>query len=186
MWMLSAGLILFLLPHLVRELGLREPLRRRLPSEGAYKGLYSLVALAGLGLIILGKSRAPFIMIWEPPFELRYISHLLMIPAFMLVLLGNLPPSYLRRVLGHPMLLGVCLWGAAHLWANGDLASMLLFGSFTVWAAFKFIALSRSTSASARPPAWKWDITAVVAGLLGYVIISVFHGQLFGVGLNFV
>lgn len=186
MWLLSIGLILFLLPHLLRELGLREPLRARLPSDAAYKGLYSLTALAGLALIIVGKASAPFLMIWQPAFELRYISLLLMIPAVVLVLLGSLPASHLQRALRHPMLLGVLLWGIAHLWSNGDLASLLLFGSFTVWAAFKFVMLTFTTTPSPRQPSLLWDFTAVLAGLLSYVIISLFHGQLFGVGLNFV
>ncbi|GIT63622.1 MAG: hypothetical protein Ct9H300mP22_0220 [Gammaproteobacteria bacterium] len=77
----------------------------------------------GLGLIIWGKSIAPFVMIWEPPFELRYLSSIFMIPVFILAVAGNIPMSFLRWQLRNPMLLGVIIWGVAHLWANGDLAS---------------------------------------------------------------
>ena len=83
------------------------------------------------------------------------------------------------------MLLGVVIWGVAHLWANGDLASILLFGSFTLWAGLKFATLrAETTSTSAPELSWLWrDLIAVVAGSILYFIIYVSHGPLFGVGL---
>ena len=182
---LILGLALFFAPHLLRDSGRRDAIINALPSMNAYRGLYSVVALAGLGLIIWGKAIAPFSMVWEPIFELRFISHVLMIPAVVLVLAGNLPMSYLRQQLRNPMLLGVTFWGVAHLWSNGDLASMLLFGSFALWGAFKFIALGISQGAVSKKPSILWDIIAVVAGLFLYVLVSVYHGELFGVGLSF-
>lgn len=186
MWTLIVGLILFFLPHLLREFGQRDKLIAALPSPAAYRGLHSLTALAGLGLIIWGKAIAPFIMVWQPIYELRYISHVLMIPALILVLAGNLPQSHLRKRLRNPMLLGVFLWGVAHLWSNGDLASMLLFGGFAVWSGWKFVSLGLAKPPSTDRPSLLWDGTAVLAGLLLYVILGVFHGQLFGVGLSLV
>lgn len=177
---------MFFLPHLLRELGIRQRVIDALPSESAYKGLYSLVALAGLLLIIWGKSLASFSMVWQPLYELRFISHLLMIPAIILVAAGNMPMSYMRRHLRNPMLLGVCLWGLAHLWANGDLASMLMFGSFTLWAGIKFVSLGLAAGPVSNKPSLLWDIIALIGGLIVYVLVSLFHGQLFGVGLNFV
>lgn len=185
MLILILGLVLFFIPHLLREFGLRDSLRDRLPSVGAYMGLYSLFALAGLALIIWGKSLAPFIMVWEPPFGLRYVSSILMIPAFILLVAGNIPISYIRWQFRNPMLLGVCIWGAAHLWANGDLASMLLFGSFTLWSGLKFVTL-RNNSESLLEPELKWlwrDLIAVIVGAVIYFTVFINHGQLFGVGL---
>ncbi len=187
MFVLCLGLILFILPHLLREFGLRDKLRNDLLGVGPYMGIYSLFALAGLGLIIWGKSIAPFVMIWEPVFELRYISSILMIPAFILLVAGNIPMSYLRWQLRNPMLLGVVIWGFAHLWANGDLASMLLFGSFTLWAGLKFVTLRQVNKSTIEPElTWLWrDLIAVVAGAVVYFLVYVSHGQLFGVGLAF-
>jgi len=194
-WILIIGLLLFLLPHTLSELGQRDRLMASLPSIGAYKGLYTLVVLTGLALIIFGKSQSPFVMMWQPIYELRFLSMVLMIPAVILVLAGNLPPNYLRKYLRNPMLLGVTLWGIAHLWANGDLASILLFGSFTLWAGGKFIvksfsgarstATSLNSSDSAQAASLIWDGIAIAAGLAVYVLISIYHGQLFGVGLSF-
>lgn len=184
MWLLIIGLVLFTVPHLLRELGLRDALINTLPSIGAYKGLFSLVALAGLALIIYGKSQAPFIMIWEPVYEWRYLSQVMMIPAVILVLAGNMPMSYMRRELRNPMLAGVALWGVAHLWSNGDLASMLLFGTFFLWAGCKFILRGLTIPAQGKKASIIWDGVALLAGLVLYALISIYHGQLFGVGFE--
>lgn len=186
MWILTLGLVLFTGPHMLRELGLRDVLVNALPSIGAYKGLYSIVALAGLVLIVYGKSQSPFIMIWQPVYEWRYISHVLMIPAIILVLAGNLPMSHIRKQLRNPMLAGVVIWGVAHLWSNGDLASIVLFGTFATWAGCKFIVRGLTVPAPGGHTSVVWDGVAVVAGLVLYALISIYHGQLFGVGLSFV
>jgi uncharacterized membrane protein len=183
MIILIAGLVLFVGVHLLRELNLRESAINRL-GLGRYRLAYSLIAAAGFILIIWGKSSAPFVQLYQPIYELRYISHWLMIPAFILFTAGNLPTSYLRSHTLHPMLLGTAIWGSAHLWANGDLASVLLFGSFVLWSLIKVISLVK---ANQRPPTNAsiiWDVTAVIVGFLVYAIVLIYHGQLFGIGLG--
>ena len=167
--------------HLLRELGLRSVLRDRL-SQRAYMGLYALLSLLGLSLIIVGKSQAPFVMLWQPIFSLQYITHMLMIPAFILVLAGNMPTSHIRAQLRNPMVLGVAIWGGAHLWSNGDLASVLLFGSFCLWGMIKFITLRKEYDDS-RKPSFKWDLIVVLVGFVAYLLIMVYHGQIFGIGV---
>ena len=186
MLILCLGLAVFFLPHILREMGLREQLIGNLPSEGAYKGIVSLVSFAGLGLIIWGKAIAPFSMVFLPVFEWRVISHVAMLPAFILIAAGNMPPSHLSKNLKHPMLLGITIWGLAHLWANGDLASVLLFGSFSLWGLFKFVSLSRLPASPGKEPFIVWDVIAIFVGLVLYGLVAVYHGQLFGVGLSLV
>ena len=183
---LIIGLLLFFIPHLQRELGLRQRVMESIPSVGAYKGLYSLITLGGLVLIVWGKSVSPFTMVWQPVYELRFISHVLMLPALVLFIAGNVPDSYLRKHLRNPMLLAVVFWGLAHLWSNGDLASMLLFGGFTLWGLIKFISLGYANDTGTKKASLLWDIIALVGGLSMYVLISIYHGQLFGVGLSLV
>ena len=82
------------------------------------------------------------------------------------------------------MLLGVTFWAAAHLWTNGDLASILLFASFGVWSAIKLVTL-RQNNADLKPEL-KWlrhDLIAVIFGSAVYIAIYINHGLLFGVGL---
>lgn len=186
MGILITGLLLFTVPHMLREFGLRDRLMHVLPSVGAYKGLFSLVALVGLATIIYGKSQAPFIMLWQPIYELRYISHVIMLPAAILVIAGNLPMGHFRQQLRNPMLAGVTLWGAAHLWSNGDLASVILFGTFCLWAGFKFVARGLAEPVKSDQVSLLWDGIALLLGLALYALVSIYHGQLFGVGLSFV
>jgi len=184
MAVLVAGLILFLLPHCLREIGLRDGLAARFPSEGAWKGAYSVVSLLGLGLIVWSRSMAPFVMVWEPPFELRQVSHYIMLPVFWLILAGSGPVSWIRHKLRNPMLFGVILWGAAHLWANGDLASMLLFGSFTLWGIVKYCSLWRLVPAPrSNRRMLALDLVYALLGSVLYAVLFVFHGHLFGIGL---
>ena len=184
MAILVLGLILFFAPHLLRELGLRQPLKDALPSEGAYKGLYSLVALAGLGLIIWGKSLSPFQMIWQPIYEWRSLSLMLMIPALICVVAGNMPLSYLGKLLRNPMLVGILLWSLSHLWSNGDLASILLFGSFAIWSSVKILSMRSVVDVDSKSPEFIWDIISLLVGLGLYVVIGLYHGELFGVGVS--
>src|SRR3978361_2227674 len=81
---------------------------------------------------------------------MKHITVALMLPAVILVV-----ASYLRgriyTTLKHPMLTGIKLWAAAHLLANGDLGSIILFGSFLAWAVFDRISLKHRSDAGAPP-----------------------------------
>lgn len=184
MGILILGLILFIAPHLLREVGLRRKLIDALPSKGAYMGLYSIVSLLGLGLIIWGKSLAPFQMVWQPIFEWRSLSLMLMIPALICLVAGNVPLSHLRKLLRNPMLVGVLLWSLAHLWSNGDLASVLLFGSFAIWSGIKIISLYSVADVDSKSPSFVWDIISLLFGLALYAVLGLYHGELFGVGIG--
>jgi uncharacterized membrane protein len=186
--LLIIGLALFFTPHLFREMAIRQAIIDAAPSVNAYKAIYRLVILAGLGLIIWGKSIAPFIMVWQPFYELRYLSLLLMLPAIIFIVASNLPMSVTKRTLHHPMLLGVAIWGLAHLWSNGDLASILLFGSFTCWSLIKTFALGKVgvvTENNSISSLLIWDVIATAAGGVVCLLIVAYHGQLFGVGVTF-
>jgi len=184
MYLLILGLALFVGIHLLRELRLRDAVLNKLGAN-AYKAVFSLIALSGLVLIIWGKSASPFVMIYEPRYELRSITHFAMLPAFILVVAGNLPLSHLRSITLNPMVLGTAIWGAAHLWANGDLASVLLFGTLLVWAIIKFASLAVARSPTAASPSLLWDAVALIGGFMLYSLVTIFHGQLFGIGLTF-
>ena len=143
MLFLVAGLVIFIGVHC---LPMRIEARAQLVEKfGAipYKIGFSLSSAIGLGLIIWGKANADFIEIWQPFDWLRIATIMLMFPALLLVISADGPDNSIRRILGHPMILGVELWAIAHLLANGDLASILLFGSFLLWALVDFASVSR-------------------------------------------
>jgi uncharacterized membrane protein len=169
---------------MLEELHVREKLKLQLTNDRIYNGLFTAVCLLGLVLIIWGKSAAPFYMVWEPPFNQRYLAYLLMIPACILTVAGFITNSYIRWQVRNPLLTASALWATAHLWTNGDLSSILLFGSFALWSLMKLVTL-RHQSIELKPElSWLWrDLTAVVFGLTIYLTIYISHGYLFGVGL---
>ena len=183
------GLVLFLGVH---TLSTRRALRARLVAstgEGGYKIGYSLLALAGLVLIVWGFAdyrAAGMRQLWTPPAALKHIAMALMLPAVILVV-----ASYIRgriyTTLKHPMLAGVKLWAAAHLLANGDLGSIILFGSFLAWAVFDRISLKHRADAGAPPiPVGGLgnDLIAVAVGVIAYLALAfVFHPVVIGVPL---
>ena len=181
------GLGLFLGIH---ALTTRRGLRARIVAalgEGGYKTAYSVVSLAGLVLIVWGFAdyRATgWIDVWTPPTALKHVTVGLMLPAVILV-----AASYLRgriyTTLKHPMLAGVKLWAAAHLLANGDLGSIILFGSFLAWAVFDRISLKHRADPGAPPiPVGGIgnDLIAVAVGTVAYLALAfVFHPVVIGV-----
>ncbi|MBU3694273.1 MAG: protein NrnU [Rhodocyclaceae bacterium] len=145
-----AGLLIFLGMHSAQALypGLREVAIARLGALG-WKGVYSVISLAGLWLLVsgYGDARAGAETLWTPPAGLMHVAALLNIVAFVLLAASGFPGNAIRARLGHPMTLGVKTWAFAHLLANGDSVSMLLFAAVLVWAVLVFRAARR------RPPA---------------------------------
>ncbi|NQW51686.1 MAG: NnrU family protein [Rhodospirillales bacterium] len=186
MSLLVLGLALFLGVHLLTTLrGTRAALIGRL-GEGGYKGLYSLISAAGLILIFIGFGRyrsAGYIQIWNPPFSLFHpIALFLLWFAFVALVATYAPPSRIKSLLRHPMLVAVKAWALSHLLVNGDLGSMLLFGSLLAWAVYDRIAVKRRGDAGAPPVAWsKNDILVLMIGTVAYVAMFWLHDSLIGV-----
>lgn len=185
MTMLIAGLVLFLAIHTLTTL--REARTAMISGigEGPYKGLYSLVAAAGLFLIVwgFGRYRADgYVPIWDPPFGLHHVTLLLMWFSFVALVAANAPAGRIKGMLRHPMLVGVKIWALAHLLANGDLGSLILFGSFLVWAIYDRIAVKRrGDSGAPRSVFTAGDAVAIVGGSLAYVAMFWLHPWLIGV-----
>lgn len=182
MTVLVLGLFLFLGSHAFTRLRqLRDPLEARLGAL-PFKGLYSLVALAGFVLIIVGYGQyrvAGYIQIWTPTAFLKHLAYLLLMPIFVL-LMASYGQGKIKSAVGHPMLAAVKLWALAHLLVNGDLGSMLLFGSFLAWAVFARVKLGKTARVRAN---WTvYDTIAVVGGLGGWIVMLMWlHPILIGV-----
>lgn len=185
--LLILGLVLFLGGHtLTTRRGTRAALIARL-GEGGYKVVYSVVAIIGIALIAKGFSlyrATEWIDVWYPPKAMRHLAMALMLPAVILVVAAYIRGNiYLK--LKHPMLAGVKLWALAHLLANGDLGSILLFGSVLAWAVYDRISLKSRTDAGAPAIAVSGignDIIAVVIGIVAYLALAfAFHPLVIGV-----
>jgi uncharacterized membrane protein len=185
MGLLLTGVLLFFGVHAVPMLaGARAALLARL-GEPFYKGLFSILSLAGLVLIVLGFSRTPIVPLWIPPPWFNRPAALAMPLAFILLAAAYIPGN-IGRIARHPMLAGVLVWATVHLVANGDLASLLLFGSFAAYALLDIFAVSARVAARsvAKRPLYM-DAIAVVAGLVVFRVVWHYHGALFGVPVTY-
>lgn len=167
---LVLGLILFLGMHSARVFA--EPARQRFIAQrgaNAWKGVYTVVSLAGFALLVwgYGQARLTPVVLWQPPVAMRHIAALLTLVAFVLLVAAYVPRNGIKAKLHHPMVLAVKVWALSHLLANQTLADLLLFGGFLVWAVLSFRA------ARARDRA---EGTVYPAGTLAGTAITVVVG----------
>jgi uncharacterized membrane protein len=181
------GLIVFLGAHVFVTMRERRGALVSRIGEWPYRGLFSLVSIAGILLIAYGFAAyraAGMIMLWYPPAWTRHIVEVLMWPASIMIAAAYIPGN-IKRVLKHPMLAGVKTWAFAHLCANGDLGGIILFGSVLAWAVYDRITLKRRTDPGAPPipiGGTKNDIIAIIVGTIIYLALGfVFHPIVIGV-----
>lgn len=180
MWLLILGFALFLGAHLSPGvLGLRESLVDRL-GEQRFLRFYIAMSVSGMACIIAGKAIAPVVDVWTPP-SWAPKATLLFVAVGFILLAALLLPTNIRRLTRHPMLWGMTFWSAGHLLANGDLASMILFGGFGGFASVSIWSLTRrGVDKSLARYAWWQDAVALAVGLAAYAVVLRIHPYLFG------
>ncbi len=188
MTVLILGLVLFLGVHSARIVA--EPWRQatigRL-GEQRWKGLYSVLSIAGFVLLVWGfaLARQQPVLLWNPPVWTRHLAALLTLPAFVLLVAAYVPGNAIKARLHHPMILGVKTWALAHLIANRWLAGALLFGGFLLWAVFSFRAArarDRASGAVYAPGRLAPTLVTVAVGLVAWAVFAMWaHGVLIGV-----
>jgi uncharacterized membrane protein len=186
MAVLVLGLVLLLGTHVFVTLRGPRAAVIRATGEWPYKGAIALISILGVVLIGYGFGKyrqSGWIDVWYPPHWTYYITQLLMWPASIFVV-----AAYIRgniwRTLKHPMLVGIKTWAVAHLISNGDLGSIILFGSFLAWAGYDRVTLKHRQDAGAPPlPAdgRRNDVIAIVVGTVLYLLLGlVFHPLVVG------
>lgn len=180
MFLLALGVALFVGVHLLPSLpAFRDRLIQR-TGFNRYRGLFSLASLVGLVLIVIGKGAAPIVPLWNPP-DWGFKASVLVMPVAFILLAAAYIPSNFKRFIKHPMLWGVAVWAGLHLLTNGDLASLILFGGFGVFALFDVWSANRRGAERSQDtfPWWR-DLLPVVVGVLLYGLFLHFHDALFG------
>ena len=183
MALLLLGLLLFAAVHFVPSLapGLKNAWQGRL-GENGYKGTFSLLLVTGLALIIIGwRGTAPEFL-YRPPATLHFPALALIYLGFLLFVVSN-RKSRLRRLVRHPQLTGVALWGIAHLLLNGDNRSLLLFGGLTLWAVIEIIAFNRRDGAwiKEESPGWGTEVVTLIVTVVVIGVVMWAHPWLSGV-----
>lgn len=180
MTLLILGFALFVAVHAIPWApACRVAAVRRL-GENGYKGVFSLVAFVGIGLIVYGKASAGFTPVWQPPAGARWLSYALVWVGFMLFPAAHMKTN-VKRYTRHPMLWGVVSWGVGHLLVNGDAASMVLFGGLVLYSLAAMVSANArgARKSTACYPVSK-DLAVAAAGSAAYVALLALHGWLFG------
>lgn len=189
MLMLIAGIVIFLGIHSARMVapGFRQSVIDS-RGEGAWKGIYTIASLAGFVLLVWGYGEARVSgsneFFYSGPTWLKHIVVLLMAPAMVFLVASQLPAGRIKKALKNPMLVSVKTWAIAHLLVNGDLASILLFGTVLIWA----VLLTINTNRRGNPPpdtiSVRSDLIAVFVGVgLWAAFIMLLHEWLIGVSV---
>ena len=201
------------------------PVRRGLLGslgENGFRGAYALFAIATFVWMLYAYGDAPHVELWPLTAVLRYVPLVVLPFACLFAVIGITtrtatgvggekmlddphPVRGIATITRHPFLWGVALWGLSHIAANGDAASLLLFGGLAVLALGGMAHIDHRRRETAGP-GWgpvamstsaipflaaiqgrtkiDWagiGLTRVLAGLAVYVVFLAAHGSLFGV-----
>ena len=145
------ALLVFMASHAVPALsGIKGALVSRL-GRGGYGAVFGVISLLLLWWVIAAAGRAPFVSIWDQQIWMRWLINLVMPLVVLLICLSVGAPNPLSfggraegfdparpgiaGVVRHPLLWALLIWSLVHMLVNGDLAHVILFGLFALYAA---------------------------------------------------
>ncbi|MFN4203940.1 MAG: NnrU family protein [Tabrizicola sp.] len=175
MTLIVLGLALWWVAHLWKRLAPAS--RARFGDPG--KGIVAVGVLAGVVLMVMGYRGVEQVDLWYPPRFLVHVNNLLMLFAFYLYAASGMK-TRITAVIRHPQLTAVKTWAVAHLLANGDLASVVLFGGLLAWAVVEVILINRAEPRPAPPvPATMGkEAGAVIGGVVVMGVVMLIHNWL--------
>ncbi len=154
-------------------------------AEGLYKVIFGVISLLGLIFIGIGKGSMEYIGLWSTPTFFRYIT-VVLIPVSFILMVAAYTPNNIKRYVPHPMLTGVIIWGATHMMVNGDVAAIILFGSFVVYSVVAIKLANRrlydknsEQDTQEKIPVVK-DAIVIGIAMLGFLLLLWLHKPLFG------
>lgn len=193
MILLVVALVFFVGLHLIRSFfpDFRQTMIDRL-GENGWRGVFSLLALIALVFLVwaFGAARQVTGVLYTPPFWMAHITILLMLFAMICLSASFFPPGHIARVLKHPMLVSIKTWAVAHLFANGETSSVILFVGILAMAVILRISLAKRerTGIYVRKPfvSARYDVFAVILGIVLWMLfIWRLHVWLIGVPISF-
>ncbi|WP_232301557.1 NnrU family protein [Altererythrobacter epoxidivorans] len=185
-------------------------------GTGGFTFAYSVLSIGVLTWLISAAGRAPFVSLWYwQPWHNHVVSTIMLVVCLILALAIGRPSPFslggsenvafdpdrpgIVGVMRHPLLAAIAFWALAHVFANGDLAHLIMFGTFAAFAMtggsiidrrkkrlmgaereelrhrVKQSGLSKALLSLMREP------IRLLAGAAGYVALIVAHPHLFGV-----
>ncbi len=177
MTLLYAGIAIWWLGHFAKRLtpGLRVGLDAKL-GAGPARGIFGILLTVSVVLMVLGFRAAPVDIVYNPPSWGKYLNNLMMLVAIAMMGMRSAKGpagTWLR----HPMLWGAVVWSVAHLLANGDMASIVLFGGIGIWALISMLLINMAEGKWVRPVAGpaSADIKWLVISAVTFTVISGLH-----------
>ena len=153
---------------------------------GPYQGLFALLIITGVILIVFGWRATLPTQVYVPQAGLRHAAMLLVVVGFVLMAAASFPRTRVKRLIRHPQLTGVLLWALAHLLANGDSRSLLLFSVIAIWTVISMLLINRRDGDWVKPETtmvWYGELLVVAAGVGIALLLMRFHYYLAGVSL---
>jgi uncharacterized membrane protein len=192
-------------------------------GEGIFRAMYSVLAAILLGWMILAWHDAPVVELWPKATGTRHLTWTVMLLASILFVGGYSqrnptaigldripggadPAPGILKITRHPILWAWGLWATVHLLANGDVRSVIFFGSFAVLAFAGTVLLDRKKRLQMGEEKWRaladatsnipfvalvqrrnrlgfsWDgVARLLGGVALYVVLMVAHQPVIGV-----
>jgi uncharacterized membrane protein len=164
----AAAVVFFIASHAILP---RQPIRARLIRHFGRRGYfvgYSVLSTLSLLWVVIAARRAPYIQLWAPAPWQAVVPAILVPLALWLLVMGVAEPNPLSmsprkaapvvgpvaRITRHPLLWAFLLWAAAHVPANGDVVSVVMFGSLALLAAAGFALVDRRVRRRMGDAAW--------------------------------
>jgi uncharacterized membrane protein len=181
MALLIAGLCIFFGIHLVPALPQARMALVTRRGENGYKAMFSIASAVGLVLIVAGFAYSDdHARLFAPVPAARAIAPYAMVVSFILFAAANMR-GHLRRIVKHPMLIGLLIWSTVHLFANGDRTGTVLFGAFLAYAVVDLASAIGRGATKSFEPVVKHDVIAIGGGIVVALVVMTFHRLLFGV-----
>jgi uncharacterized membrane protein len=179
MIMLGLGVALFALCHLTLAVPkANDTLRQRFGNT--YSAGFGFVSLIPLVLIVLGWRMSPFVPVYDPPAWGRIATFILVFVGFLCLGIFLFRGS-LRQRLRFPLAFAVVFWSVGHLFANGDRASLVLFGGMLIYA-LAHLGLGLANGIRPRPVVRQGhDVASVLIGAALYGMVAQSHVLFTGV-----
>ncbi len=186
MEILILGLMLWSLVHFIPSVA--QPVKKgwiSMLGEIGYKISFAVLILCSLALIVYGWRHTIPTHIYALPIIVKPIAVILMVFAF--VLFGAAKyPTRIKNYIHHPQLTSIIVWSVAHLLANGDNRSFVLFGWMGTWAILEIIFINRREGEWVkRPlPRWSQEFKGLAISLVIFIVAAAAHPYIAGVSLK--
>ncbi len=150
-------------------------------GEKKYRMIFSSTIILAIILIVFGWRATDNNLVYIPPGWGGHLNALMVLIAFLLIAAAK-STTNIKRYIRHPQLVGIVFWSSGHLFANGEVRSLILFGTFLLWAILEMVLINKRED-WLKPEALplKAEIAVVIKGVIIYLVFLFAHPYLFGV-----